>query len=143
MLSVFSLLLCLQSDVCKKFPKQSLNTFVLDCRMTPSGKEYAGLINKTKSGYTCQRWDRQFPHRHHYRNKDTYPENNITMSENYCRNPDVFELGGPWCYTTNPRIRWEYCDIPMCGKTSKNLLYQSFGIFFPGYSDERGSKKYY
>ena len=54
------------------------------------------------------------------------------MSENYCRNPDVFEPGGPWCYTTNPRIRWEYCDIPMCGKTSKNLLYQSFGIFFQG-----------
>ena len=20
----------------------------------------------------------------------------------------------PWCYTTDPRMRWEYCDIPMC-----------------------------
>ena len=20
----------------------------------------------------------------------------------------------PWCYTTNPKKRWEFCDIPMC-----------------------------
>ena len=21
---------------------------------------------------------------------------------------------GPWCYTTNPRARFDYCDIPKC-----------------------------
>ncbi|XP_071178210.1 putative macrophage stimulating 1-like protein [Mytilus edulis] len=33
--------------------------------------------------------------------------------ENYCRNPDNEEYG-PWCYTTNPDVRWEFCDIPYC-----------------------------
>ena len=29
------------------------------------------------------------------------------------RNPDA-EPGGPWCYTTDRNVRWEYCDIPRC-----------------------------
>lgn len=33
------------------------------------------------------------------------------MTENYCRNP----LNGEseytiWCYTSDPRYRWDYCD---------------------------------
>ena len=32
---------------------------------------------------------------------------------NFCRNPDG-EPKGPWCYTTDPDERWEYCDIPGC-----------------------------
>lgn len=31
---------------------------------------------------------------------------------NYCRNPDG-ELR-PWCFTTSPTKRWEYCNIPSC-----------------------------
>uniref|UniRef100_A0A663MQJ5 Plasminogen n=1 Tax=Athene cunicularia TaxID=194338 RepID=A0A663MQJ5_ATHCN len=31
---------------------------------------------------------------------------------NYCRNPDGEPR--PWCFTTNPTKRWEYCDIPRC-----------------------------
>ena len=33
--------------------------------------------------------------------------------KNYCRNPDNDEKG-PWCYTTDPYKRFEYCDIPEC-----------------------------
>merc|ERR1712179_482006 len=33
---------------------------------------------------------------------------------NYCRNPDN-EDEGPWCYTTDPNKRWEFCDVPLCG----------------------------
>uniref|UniRef100_A0A8C3R541 Kringle domain-containing protein n=1 Tax=Cyanoderma ruficeps TaxID=181631 RepID=A0A8C3R541_9PASS len=40
----------------------------------------------------------------------SYPEKDLRM--NYCRNPDG-ELR-PWCFTTNPNKRWEYCNIPRC-----------------------------
>ena len=32
---------------------------------------------------------------------------------NFCRNPDG-EPGGPWCYTTDPQVRWAYCGVPKC-----------------------------
>ena len=38
------------------------------------------------------------------------------LEENYCRNPDG-ESGGAWCYTTDPKVRWKYCDVPTCGQT--------------------------
>merc|ERR1719284_1210911 len=37
---------------------------------------------------------------------------------NYCRNPDGDD-NGPWCYTTNPKVRWEYCkQIPRCSSSN-------------------------
>ena len=87
-----------------------------DCRVTVAGTDYSGHINKAKNGLSCQRWDSQTPHKHHYIDKEMFPEKNLTKAEDYCRNPDRLESGGPWCYTTNPNIRWAYCDVPMCGK---------------------------
>lgn len=34
---------------------------------------------------------------------------------NYCRNPDADR--GPWCYTTDPSVRWEYCNLRRCSET--------------------------
>lgn len=34
------------------------------------------------------------------------------LTENFCRNPDNGLQ--PWCFTTDPNKRSEYCDIPMC-----------------------------
>ncbi|CAG2246886.1 unnamed protein product [Mytilus edulis] len=31
---------------------------------------------------------------------------------NYCRDPD--NTGAPWCYTTDPDERWDYCPVPKC-----------------------------
>lgn len=31
-----------------------------------------------------------------------------------CRNPDN-DANGPWCYTTDPTKKWDYCHIPDCG----------------------------
>ena len=28
------------------------------------GKDYRGRQDKTNGGWTCQRWDRQYPHKH-------------------------------------------------------------------------------
>lgn len=36
------------------------------------------------------------------------------LDDNYCRNPDGSER--PWCYTTDPQVEREFCDIPRCGK---------------------------
>ena len=36
---------------------------------------------------------------------------------NYCRVPawsDPLRASRPWCYTTDPDVKWEHCDIPMC-----------------------------
>ena len=34
------------------------------------------------------------------------------LQENYCRNPDNLS-GGPWCFTMDPKKKWEYC-FPKC-----------------------------
>lgn len=36
------------------------------------------------------------------------------LTDNYCRNPDGSER--PWCYTTDPNIEREFCDLPSCGR---------------------------
>ena len=34
------------------------------------------------------------------------------LRRNFCRNPDGDRA--PWCYTTNPGVRWEYCNLDKC-----------------------------
>lgn len=38
-------------------------------------------------------------------------------SRNFCRNPGGIS-DRPWCYTSNPSIRWEFCPVPECGDPS-------------------------
>ncbi|KAM6126679.1 plasminogen-like [Pterocles gutturalis] len=74
-----------------------------------NGEDYHGEVSRTESGLECQRWDAQEPHMHGFTPKH-FPEKDLKM--NYCRNPDG-ELR-PWCFTTSPTKRWEYCNIPRC-----------------------------
>ncbi|XP_005753311.1 plasminogen-like [Pundamilia nyererei] len=37
---------------------------------------------------------------------------NRDLSRNWCRNPDGDQA--PWCYTTDPTVRWEYCNLEKC-----------------------------
>ncbi|XP_064476503.1 tyrosine-protein kinase transmembrane receptor Ror2-like isoform X2 [Ornithodoros turicata] len=78
------------------------------------GRFYQGTVNVTKSGIPCQRWDLQEPH-HHNRPPMVFPE--VLNSENYCRNAGE-EEPMPWCYTMDPRKRWEHCMIPHCENTT-------------------------
>lgn len=98
-----------------------MNSFALpaeihqECKIDRIGNSYRGYQTTTRTGRTCQRWTSQSPHQHSMTWKG-FPEGNMEAAMNYCRNPDR-EPDGPWCYTTDPEVRWEYCDIPMCWMT--------------------------
>ncbi|ELU18326.1 hypothetical protein CAPTEDRAFT_59638, partial [Capitella teleta] len=77
------------------------------------GIEYSGKLSSTVSGLTCQRWDSQQPHIHFHTADYFYPELDVSAAHNFCRNPSN-DRNGPWCYTTDPDINREYCDVPFC-----------------------------
>merc|ERR1719438_387183 len=64
--------------------------------------DYRGTISTTESGRECQKWDNSKINR--------WPEGGLM--ENYCRNPSGSKKA--WCYTTDKKKRWEYCDVPTC-----------------------------
>ena len=81
------------------------------------GRGYRGTVSVTRSGKRCQSWSSQHPHQH-----PMVPQLFISdlddlynPGHSYCRNPGG--LGKqPWCYTNSRTVRWEYCNIPKCGK---------------------------
>ncbi|XP_048462133.1 hepatocyte growth factor-like protein [Rhincodon typus] len=79
-----------------------------ECLMC-NGEDYSGFMDHTESGRECQRWDLSYPHAHNYQ-PEKYPEKNL--DNNYCRNPDGSLR--PWCYTTDPAVEREYCNIRKC-----------------------------
>ena len=86
-----------------------------ECKKTVKGREYMGRLSTTASGWRCQSWSSNWPHKkNEAASKDaSYPDGRIAAARNYCRNPDN-SSGGPWCYTTDPNRRWEYCAISFC-----------------------------
>ena len=82
-----------------------------ECNESISGKienGYRGCQTKTKNGRTCQKWTSQF-HKHTRTPENPKFAGKGIGDHNYCRNPDG-EPHGIWCYTTDPKERWEYCD---------------------------------
>ncbi|XP_072016869.1 uncharacterized protein [Amphiura filiformis] len=72
------------------------------------GKDYRGYVAVARSFRTCQKWTSQYPHQHSV-TPDNYPGTGLG-DHNYCRNPND-ELEGPWCYTTDPRKIYEFCNV--------------------------------
>ncbi|KAM6985866.1 hepatocyte growth factor a [Aplochiton taeniatus] len=85
--------------------------------MRCNGEDYRGKMDHTESGKECQRWDLSKPHRHLHQPKK-YPGKGLR--DNYCRNPD--NRPRPWCYTMDPAIQWEYCNITACGFSEENAV---------------------
>lgn len=81
---------------------------IVNCKRSTLGWEYASTTSVTVSNRNCQRWKDSSPHGHSF-------TASLGDQGNYCRNPDR-EPNGPWCLTTDPAKRWEYCDIQKCGK---------------------------
>merc|ERR1719183_3416916 len=98
------------SDVCND----------LGCRetMTGNGQDYIGCQYQTQSGYTCQNWLAQTPQSHSYI-PDWYPDGHLG-DHNFCRNPDGDSM--IWCITTNPSVRWEFCDPRESSEVPEHLL---------------------
>uniref|UniRef100_A0AAQ5Y9M3 Plasminogen n=1 Tax=Amphiprion ocellaris TaxID=80972 RepID=A0AAQ5Y9M3_AMPOC len=74
-----------------------------------NGSTYRGITSETISGKKCQAWNSMFPHNH---NKTPRVFPTADLRRNLCRNPDGDRA--PWCYTTDPRVRWEYCNLEKC-----------------------------
>ncbi|XP_065226588.1 tyrosine-protein kinase transmembrane receptor Ror2 [Planococcus citri] len=92
-----------------KLTEMKKDEITYDC-VQGNGRYYQGTKNVTRTGIPCQRWDSKSPHDFE-RPPKVFPE--IQNSENYCRNAGG-EVATPWCYTSNPDIRWQQCDIPAC-----------------------------
>ncbi|KAJ7417531.1 Muscle, skeletal receptor tyrosine protein kinase [Willisornis vidua] len=100
-----------------------------------NGQFYQGWVNVTVSGIPCQKWSDQAPH-FHRRTPQVFPE--LFDAENYCRNPGG-ENERPWCYTKDPAVIWEYCNVSPCGDATRKPNEQSLNIpaappFSPTYS---------
>uniref|UniRef100_A0A2K5Y0P2 Kringle domain-containing protein n=1 Tax=Mandrillus leucophaeus TaxID=9568 RepID=A0A2K5Y0P2_MANLE len=74
-----------------------------------NGQTYRGTYFITVTGRTCQAWSSMTPHSHS-RTPENYP--NGGLIRNYCRNPDP--VAAPYCYTMDPNVRWEYCNLTQC-----------------------------
>ncbi|POI28593.1 hypothetical protein CIB84_007657, partial [Bambusicola thoracicus] len=102
---------CYTTDPNTRFDYCNIPECEVEC-MHCSGENYHGVVATTVSGLECQRWDSQLPHSHGYL-PENFPEKDLKM--NYCRNPDGEPR--PWCFTTNPNKRWEFCDVPRCSES--------------------------
>ncbi|XP_078530302.1 hepatocyte growth factor [Lissotriton helveticus] len=74
------------------------------------GNSYRGSLSKTRFDVTCATWSKNMEDlkRHTFQAPDE-----TILENNYCRNPDN-DVHGPWCYTDNPLIPWDYCSISHC-----------------------------
>ena len=42
-----------------------------------------------------------------------FPDFSISVAEGFCRDPNGSK-GAPWCLTTDPDKKWEFCGVKMC-----------------------------
>ncbi|XP_062837809.1 hepatocyte growth factor isoform X3 [Anolis carolinensis] len=77
-----------------------------------NGANYMGNVARTRFGLTCSPWDQNIQDlkRHLPLEKDL---DISKLKKNYCRNPDQ-NAHGPWCYTNDPQVPWDYCPISQC-----------------------------
>lgn len=56
---------------------------------------------------------------------------NISWVENFCRNFPLDDAGGPYCYTTDPDVRWEECLVEMCQDSKYMLGWWVLFVIYP------------
>ena len=83
------------------------------CYNKGASRDYHGKRICTESGFPCQPWSSQSPHRHKFDSDIYFPHESLPEVGSFCRDPDGVR-GQPWCYTNLTHIEWEYCDISLC-----------------------------
>ncbi|XP_077090375.1 hepatocyte growth factor a isoform X1 [Siphateles boraxobius] len=78
------------------------------------GESYRGNLSKTRSGIPCGLWSD-----HTFRRDTRSAEASAGLELNLCRNPDR-DKHGPWCYTSNSSIPWDYCGLERCKSVSSD-----------------------
>jgi len=98
---------------------KDLNAFDTGCYTEETkGETYRGLVSSTVSGRTCQKWLSDHPHKEALDNEPN--SDNGLGNHNFCRNPDGSEEK-PWCYTQDPTVKKEVCEIPVCPGMERNF----------------------
>ena len=86
-----------------------------ECKSTRRGIEYAGTVSQTAEGKPCLKWNTYLKSTTF---KFQFPDKNITLAKNYCRNVKLDRRNdpiGPWCISKFPwGFSYSYCDIPYC-----------------------------
>ncbi|CAG0901621.1 unnamed protein product [Darwinula stevensoni] len=115
-----------------------------ECKMSQKGGEYAGVKNRTISGFACVPWldpeGREGDIMVEVR-EGSFPDE-ITSSHKFCRNANGYP-GGPWC-NIKDSLKWEYCDVPFCdfddsgGSSESGVQSESTrGVMQPNYKECR------
>ena len=88
---------------------------ICDClRDLETNSPYTGKVSTTNNGFTCQSWSSQTPHAHMMTKEDFFTtDRSLRRAKNFCRELEG-EAGRPWCYTTHPHVRWDYCTFSIC-----------------------------
>lgn len=97
-----------------------------ECRMAGTGNDYIGTMSVTRSNRTCSLWVKPLslrpskikpihPIDPKYQNDTLYAEQSARAANNYCRDPSR-SIGGPWCYTTDPMVPQDLCEVRDCDK---------------------------
>ncbi|XP_071357039.1 hepatocyte growth factor isoform X1 [Trachinotus anak] len=77
------------------------------------GENYQGEQSRTRSNLPCGPWT----------DHNNSGERGMLMAgleRNYCRNPDK-DKHGPWCYTNNSAIPWDYCAVKACDASQNTI----------------------
>nr|XP_014339977.1 PREDICTED: hepatocyte growth factor isoform X2 [Latimeria chalumnae] len=109
---------------CLQIPRCQNVTKLPEC-YSGNGENYRGHDDQTRFGITCSMWDKNTTDTKSRLTSENSP--NAGLEKNYCRNPDN-DIHGPWCYTDNPLIPWDYCDIHECEVVPKPTVPNQEGL---------------
>ncbi|CAG9861956.1 unnamed protein product [Phyllotreta striolata] len=88
------------------------------CKIAGTGNDYSGTLHVTRSNRTCISWvpkANSTPSPAKSWNSTLFPENSASKALNFCRNPSR-NPSGSWCYTSDPVLREDACDVRDCDK---------------------------
>lgn len=105
-------------DAHERIIYSSCRSIYVSMLLTVTSASYTGYVSMTTLGRVCQPWNMQRPHRHNCANPNYWSPSgpgSLDAAKNYCRDPD--RTGYLWCFTTDPGLRWDSCDVDLQGSS--------------------------